>query len=229
MVPGENREAAMPQHFEVIGDYDDDVEGEYDDDDDVEGDVMGDIMGYAGPMGDYEGEVVGYDEYGEPIIVGARRRKKRRRRRRRVTVRKPNWRRRQLAPGVVAPDQGMLILPLEGTVGNQFTAAINQITFQGQLQKPFRGERLLVSTVRTGASAVGRLLSLLWVGTDLQQIDINGFDAEQVGSPAAFGVRLAMKPAQPGVFIRMVATLNAALAGVDTIDATVSLLGRAVH
>ena len=219
----------MP-HFEVIGDDEEDVDGDGiygDDEEDIEGSVMGSIMGYAGPMGDYEGEVVGYDEFGEPMIVGAR--KKKRRRRRLVRVRKPTWRRRQLAPGVIAPDQGMLILPLNGTVGNQFTAAINQITFQGQLQKPFRGERLLVSTVRTGASAVGRLSSLLWVGTDLQQIEINGFDAEQVGSPAAFGVRLAMKPAQPGVFIRMVATLNAALAGVDTIDATVSLLGRAVH
>jgi hypothetical protein len=219
----------MPQHFEVIGDDYDDVEGDYDD---VEGgDVMGDVMGYSGPMGDYEGSsaIVGYDEYGEPIIVGARKRRKRGRRRVAVAVRKPNWRARQLAPGVVAPDQGLLILPLTGTVGNQFTAAIPQITFQGQLQKPFRGERLLVSTVRTGASAVGRLSSLLWVGTDLQQIDINGFDAEQVGSPAAFGVRLTMKPAQPGVFIRLVATLTAALAGADTIDATVSLLGRAVH
>lgn len=218
----------MPEHFEVIGDYDDDVEG-YDDDDDVEGDVMGgDIMGYAGPMGDYEG-VVGYDEYGEPLIVGARRKRRRRGRTRKVRVRKPGWRNRQLAPGVVAPDQGMLVLPLTGTVGNQFTAAIPQITFQGQLQKPFRGERLLVTTVRTGASAVGRMSSLLWVGTDLQQIDIQGFDAEQVGSPAAFGVRLNMKPAQPGVFIRLVATLTVALAGADTIDATVSLLGRAIH
>jgi hypothetical protein len=224
----------MP-HFEVIGDDedDDDVEGDEvygDDEEDIEGSVMGSIMGYAGPMGDYEGEVVGYDEFGEPMIVGRGKKKRRRRRRRRlVRVRKPTWRRRQLAPGVIAPDQGMLILPLNGTVGNQFTSVINQITFQGQLQKPFRGERLLVSTVRTGATAIGRLSSLLWVGTDLQQIEINGFDAEQVGSPAAFGVRLAIKPAQPGVFIRLVATLTAPLTSPDTIDATVALLGRAVH
>ena len=219
----------MP-HFEVIGeDDDDDVEGY--DDDEVEGDVMGDIMGYSGPMGDYEGTsaVVGYDEYGEPIVVGRGRKRRRRGRRRAVRVRKPGWRARQLAPGVIAPDQGMLILPLVGTVGNQFTSAINQITFQGQLQKPFRGERLLVSTVRTGATAVGRLSSLLWVGTDLQQIEINGFDAEQVGAPAAFGVRLAVKPAQPGVFIRLVVTLTVALTAPDTIDATISMLGRAVH
>lgn len=214
----------MP-HFEVIGE-DEDVEGDvmgYDED------VEGDVMGYSGPMGDYEGSsaIVGYDEYGEPIVVGAR--KRRRRGRRLVRVKKPGWRSRQLAPGVIAPDQGMLILPLVGTVGNQFTSVINQITFQGQLQKPFRGERLLVSTVRTGATAVGRLGSLLWVGTDLQQIEINGFDAEQVGAPNAFGVRLSIKPAQPGVFIRLVTTLTLPLTAPDTIDATVTLLGRAVH
>lgn len=214
--------------FEVIGDEDDFVDG---DDDEIEGDVMGDVMGYAGPMGNYEGSsgIVGYDEFGEPIVVGARKRKVVRRGRRLVSVQKPRWRNRQLAPGVIAPDQGMLVLPLTGTVGNQFTSAINQITFQGQLQKPFRGERLLVTTVRTGATAVGRLSSLLWVGTDLQQIEIAGFDAEQIGAPAAFGVRLAIKPAQPGVFIRLVSTLTAALGVGDTIDATVSILGRAVH
>jgi hypothetical protein len=112
---------------------------------------------------------------------------------------------------------------------NTFTAAIPSITFEGQLQKPFRGERLLVSTVRTGASAVGRLISQLFVGTDLQQLDIAGFDAEQVGNPAAFGVRLTMKPAQPGVFIRLVARLSAVLAGTDTIFATCTVLGRNVH
>jgi len=182
-------------------------------------------------MGGFEGSaIVGYDEYGEPMVVGARRRRGRRRgRRSNISVMRPGWRGSQVAPGVIAPDQGMLILPLEGTVGNTFTSVINQITFQGQLQKPFRGERLLVTTVRTGATAVGRLSSLLWVGTDLQQIDINGFDAEQIGAPAAFGVRLTMKPAQPGVFIRLVSTLTVVLGVGDTIQTTVSLLGRAVH
>lgn len=187
--------------------------------DDVEGDVMGedDVEGMA---------VVGYDDDGAPIIVG---RRAPRRRGGLVRVHRPGWRDTQLAPGVIAPDQGMLPLSLVGTVGNTFNATTPTITFQGQLQKPFRGERLLVSTVRTGVSSVGRLVSQFFVGTDLQQLDVPGFDAEQVGAPNAFGVRLTMKPAQPGVFIRLVTTLNAALAGTDTITATVTLLGRLVH
>jgi hypothetical protein len=189
---------------------------EYDDDDDgyaVDGDVMG-------------MEVVGYDDDGTPLVVGKAKKKKKKM----MQVRRPDWRARQLAPGLIAPDQGMLPLPLTGSTGsNTFTAALQTVTFEGQIQKPFRGERLLVSTVRVGASATGRLISQLFVGTDLQQLDVPGFDAEQVGTPNAFGVRLTMKPAQPGVKIRLVTTLVGALAGTDTIATTVTLLGRLVH
>jgi len=184
-------------------------------------------------MGEDDGEVdgmavVGYDDDGTPLVVG--RAAKHARRGHNMQVHRPAWRDKQLAPGVIAPDEGMLPLPLNGSGGsNTFTASAPTITFQGQLQKPFRGERLLVSTVRTGTSAVGRLISQLFVGTDLQQLDVPGFDAEQVGTPNAFGVRLTMKPCQPGVFIRLVTTLNSALAGTDTIIVTCTVLGRVVH
>lgn len=193
--------------FEVVGD----VMGDDDDDEFVEG-----------------ASVVGYEDDGSPIIVHGAAKKSRRRAA--VVVKRPKWRDSTLAPGVIAPDQGLLPLPLNGAGGtNTFTAAIPSITFQGQLQKPFRGERLLVSVVRTGTSAVGRLIGQLFVGTDLQQLDVGGFDVEQVGNPQAFGVRLTMKPSQPGVFTRLVVTLNAALAGTDTIATTVTVLGRLVH
>ena len=211
----------MP-HMEVIG-YDDYVE------DIAGGDVMGDVMGYAGPMGYYECEamVVGYTPSGHPIISGAGPRRPRRRHN--VSVVKPGWRATQLAPGVIAPDQGMLSLPLTGIPGQTFSATVPNITFQGQLQKPFRGERLLVTTVRTGTSAVGRLLGNIFVGTDLQQLDVAAIDLEQVGAPGAFGVRLTMKPAQPGVLIRIVTTLSSALTTTDTIFTSIQLLGRLVH
>ncbi len=173
---------------------------------------------------DVVGDVVGYEDDGSPIVVTGRKRRRMMR-----LPPKAGWRSTQLAPGVIAPDQGLLPLPLTGTHGNTFDASVANITFEGQLQKPFRGERLLVSVVRTGASAVGRLISQLFVGTDLQQLDVTGFDAEQVGDPGAFGVRLTMKPAQPGVFIRLVTALSTALSGTDTIFATVTVLGRNVH
>jgi len=216
-------------HFEVIGD---DGMPYLIDPDEVEGDVMGDVMGvgYEGPMGGFDGsaEVVGYDHFGDPIVVGARGRR-RRRGRHAVAVRRPGWRAGQLAPGVIAPDQGLLPLPLSGNPGATFSSTVNAITFEGQIQKPFKGERILVSTVRTGATAVGRLIAQLFVGTDLNQLDVPGFDAEQLGDPNAFGVRLSMKPAQPGVFLRLVVNLSAPLTAPDTIFTTVTILGKAVH
>jgi hypothetical protein len=222
----------MAPHFEVIGEEEDDVEGY--DDDDVEGSVMGSVMGYAGPMGDYEGSaVVGYDEYGEPVVVGRRGRRRRRPRGRRLShgliVHKPRWRAGQLAPGVIAPDQGLLPLPLSADNSGTFDATHLNLTFEGQIQKPFRGERLLVETVRTGTSAIGRIIAQLFVGTDLQQLDVPGFDAEAVGNPNAFGVRLTMKPAQPGVFIRLVCALSQPVTATDTIFASMTILGRNVH
>lgn len=204
----------MSRNFEVIGD----VMG---DDDDVQGDVMG----YGGPMGDYDGgaQVVGHDDEGYPIVVG----RARRQRGGQIRVRKPGWRQSQVAPGVIAPDQGLVPLPL----GNfTFSVANGQVfTFSGQMQKPFRGERLLVTVQRTGTSATGRLLGQIFVGTDLSQADVQALELESIGNPLAFGVRLTMKPAQPGVFIRIPVTLSSAITSTDTIFASISLLGRIVH
>jgi len=217
--------------FEVIGDWDDDeLDGDVLGDDFDEDDLDGDVLGYSGPMSEAD-EIVGYDDDGIPI-VGARRRRRGRRRsrgRRLVRARRPGWRRRQLAPGVIAPDQGRLPLPLIAANSNTFDLNNQVLTFEGQVQKPFRGERLLVSTVRTGTSAVGRLIGQLFIGTDLQQLDVGGFDLEQVGDPNAFGVRLTMKPCQPGVFIRIPTTLTNAITTTDNIVTTITLLGRNVH
>jgi hypothetical protein len=57
-------------------------------------------------------------------------------------------------------------------------------------------------------------------------LDLAPVDLEQIGAANAFGVRLTMKPAQPGVFIRFITTLSSPLAGADTIFATCQVLGR---
>lgn len=201
----------MARQFEVIGE-----------EDDVDGDVMGDVMGYD-PVPSQGAQVVGYDDDGYPIVVG---RGKVRRRRPMVQLAKPPWRDSQLAPGVIAPDQGMLSLPMGSFT---YVAAAQVFTFTGQVQKPFRGERLLVTTVRTGTTATGRIMGQIFVGSDLAALDVPQVDIEQLGQPTAFGVRMAMKPAQPGVFIRIVTTLSGAVGGTDSIFCTVQLLGRNIH
>ena len=142
---------------------------------------------------------------------------------------KPQWR-EQMAPGVIMPDEGMVPLPLTPQAnGGFFDTTFNQITFQGQLQKPFRAERLLVSTVRNGTSSVGRLLAQLFVGTDLQGGDITQWDAELIGQANSFGTRLTTKAAEPGVLIRMIVSLSQPVTGSDTVFATMTWLGRIVH
>jgi hypothetical protein len=70
---------------------------------------------------------------------------------------------------------------------------------------------------------------VLYVGTDLQQAEITGWDAELVGAPTAFGTRLTCKAAEPGVFIRAVITLSNLLTGTDTIFANLTFMGRIIH
>jgi hypothetical protein len=148
-----------------------------------------------------------------------------------VLVQKPAWRDGQLAPGVMAPDEGMVplgMVPDNGT--GTFTAAgAAKITWTGQLQKPFRAERLLVSSVRTGATAVGRLLGQFFVGVDLNMATLQPVDIELYGSATAFGTRLTLLQAPPGVLIQVPVTLSSALTAPDTVFATVQWSGRIIH
>lgn len=181
-------------------------------------------------------DVVGYTEEGEAVygdVMGAHGHHghhKRLARRHHEIPHRPQWR-EQLAPGVIQPDEGMVPLPLTPTAGTTaaFSATVTTLTYQGQLQKPYRGERILVGVARTGASAVGRLLGQFFVGTDLQQADIQSWDLELVGQPGSFGTRLTMKAAEPGVLIRVLVTLSQGLTGTDTIFMSMLLLGRIIH
>lgn len=193
-----------------------------------------------------EFDVVGYDLDGDPIYQGdlngdvmgvgaaapAHHPVRHPRHRHHRLPPKPSWR-EQLAPGVIQPDEGMVPLPLSGQQGSPagtFSSTLSTITFQGQLQKPYRAERLLTSVVRTGTTATGRLLAQLFIGTDLQQADIAGWDVELIGAATAFGTRLTCKAAEPGVFVRLVVTnTGTALTGTDTIFATLQFLGRIIH
>lgn len=188
------------------------------------GDLMGVGQGYYGGYGQ-----PGYGVYGAPAPQQGRH--ARHRGREMQLPPRPQWR-NQLAPGVIQPDEGLVPMALAGTAGSPpgtFTATLPSIIFSGQLQKPFRGERLLVSTVRTGTSSTGRLLGQLFVGTDLQGGDITSWDIELVGQAQSFGTRLTTKQAEPGVLIRLIVTLSNPLAGTDSIFASVQILGRIVH
>jgi hypothetical protein len=145
---------------------------------------------------------------------------------------KPEWRSGDLAHGVQQPDEGLLPMPLSGAGGtNVFTATVPNITFESQVQKPYRAERMVFIVTRTGASAASiRAQGQIFVGTDLQQGELGLLDFESLGAPTAFGFRLSLTPASPGVFLRLQTQLvGGALAGTDTIAINCYFLGRVIH
>jgi hypothetical protein len=143
---------------------------------------------------------------------------------------KPDWRAGQVAPGVQAPQEGMVPLPLIGQPSGTFSATVPAITFVGQVQEPYRPERLLVSLVRTGTTAAApRVMGQLFVGTKLQQAQIAAFDIELIGTANAFGVRLSCQQVEPGVFVNLQCVLTGALTTTDTILVNSMFLGRVIQ
>jgi len=184
---------------------------------------MGDVLGY----GDVDGEMDGETEGEIPGVVGRRHRHGRH-----IQVaNKPGWRGGQIAPGLQGPAEGLVPLPMTPLQNSGlFTATVPAITYQGQLQRPFRAERFLCPpAVRIGASSVGRLLGQFFVGVALQQTEIFGVDLEIIGAPTLFGGRMTTQQAAPGVLIRIPVMLSNALTGTDTIFASMFFLGRVVH
>jgi hypothetical protein len=190
-------------------------------------------------------QVVGYDDGGEPIyqpvhgavmggaVMGRRHHAQQHHAGAQITLpNKPQWRHGELAHGVQTPDTGMFPLPLTGTGGtNVFTATLAAITFQGSLQKPYRAERLIFIVTRIGASAANvRVQGQMFIGTDLQQGELGLLDFESLGAVTAFGTRLTLTPANPGIFIRLQCQLvGGALTGTDTILINTYFLGQIIH
>lgn len=220
--------------FQVVG-YDDAGEPVYQP---VQGSVMGggSVMGQGYGMVPYGG---GYGVYGgesEEEVVGraiAKHRAKHHGHHRAIVPPpKPDWRAGDLAHGVQQPDEGLLPMPLNGAGGTSvFTATVPNITFESQVQKPYRAERMVFIVTRTGASAAAlRAQGQIFVGTDLQQGELGLLDFESLGAPTAFGFRLSLTPASPGVFLRLQTQLvGGALTGTDTIAINCYFLGRVIH
>lgn len=141
---------------------------------------------------------------------------------------KPGWR-GQIAPGVGMPGEGLEPLPLTPLTNNGvFTAAVHAITFQGEPQAPFRPERLVTSVRRTGAAGTLILAQSIFVGRDLQLVELANFDIEFFG-PTAFGMRLSLKACGPGQKIRIPCIDSPAVAGADTVAVSMMILGRTIR
>jgi len=206
-------------------------------------DLMGDD--YAGD--DYAGDDYAGDDYaGEDILgdfLGAPRRGRQRgrgRMRPRVRMRPrlgaplatpPLWRDAQAAPGVQVPTEQLLPLGFlpDGGSFSFVPGGPTTIVFRALPQKPFRGERLIID-VSKSAGAIANTVSVntLAVGTDLQIVSAAPVPAVAF-SPTAFGVRLALTAAQPGIQISIaVELIGPALALNESVTVVPTVLGRAI-
>jgi hypothetical protein len=151
-------------------------------------------------------------------------------------VQSPPWR-PMVAPGSPPLGEGHVPMPLNpenfnGTWGNTTAggaAAGVTITFSARPQKPFKTSRLLVRATKSGATAIGNLVGQIFVGTDLQQGELGFLDLESLGAANAFDTWISFKQAEPGVWIRVQATLTAFPTGTDFETYTVTAIGHYLH
>lgn len=142
-----------------------------------------------------------------------------------------------MAPGSPPLGEGHVPLPLNpetfgGSWGNVTAggaAAGATITFSSRPQKPFKTTRLLIRGTKSGATAVGNLIGQTFIGTDLQQGEVGNIDLESLGAANAFDTWVSFKQAEPGVWIRVLATLTAFPTGTDFELYTITAIGHYLH
>lgn len=177
------------------------------------------------------GEVEGY-VMGDPTLEGARHPLAALHGRRNIAVHPPKWRQpghAPIAPGVPAPGEGRQTLPLTPDIQNGvFTAAADRITFSARPQTPFKGERPLITVVKTSGAAAIVKCALFAVGKFPQQVELGAFSIEPYGAQG-LDLNWAMTQAEPGVLIQMQLFLVGTLAAPDTITVDIQILGREVH
>lgn len=150
-------------------------------------------------------------------------------------IQSPPWR-PMLAPGSPPLGEGHVPLPLNpesnnGMWGNTAGggAASGTIIFSARPQKPYKVARLVTRGTKSGTTAVGNLVGQIFVGTDLQQGELGNIDLESIGAATAFDTWLSLKQAEPGVWIRVQATLTAFPTGTDFELYTISAIGHYLH
>ena len=146
----------------------------------------------------------------------------------------PPWR-PMMAPGSPPLGEGHVGMPLSpesfgGMWGGAAGATAGaSIVFSARPQKPFKTTRLLISATKAGATAIGRLVGQIFVGTDLQQGELGNMDLESLGAGGSFDTWLSLKQAEPGVWIRVQATLTAFPNTSDFETYVITAIGHYLH
>ncbi len=206
------------------------------------GDVLGYVMGDDLDGDDLDGEDIDGDDLEGMATMGARRRRRHWRRHPHHHMMplppKPRWRRGEVAPGIQAPREGLELLTMTPDNGDGIVTVANQnnpILWTAKPQRPFRAERLIALIARGPDTTSGAVPTAfvtsdgIFVGTALQQLTRGGRFNLEMFSPTAFGVRMSLAPAAPGIDITLTtAVTGAALTGDQTIAVSLQFLGRSL-
>lgn len=115
--------------------------------------------------------------------------------------------------------------------GNQTFSSTSgtTLTFTARPQAVFRGRRLVIDLARTGASAVGLVtLTQFLIGTRNQLVGTLGIPVTAFAG-TAFGVDMALDPAQPGIDVTLVMVISAAPTTTDTVVAGAAIIGSGIQ
>lgn len=147
----------------------------------------------------------------------------------------PAWAKHLSGQGVSRPAEELDFLPFQVTQFATGVLAAGATTFAEAFpQRPFRGERLIASAIRTNAGtsvdvSSGILISpaifvgAVQVGASQGTVPLSAFAAN------AFGVRLAMPPAGQGTRVFIPLTLGFAQVAGDSTVISLMIVGRAVR
>lgn len=126
------------------------------------------------------------------------------------------------------PDEAMFPLGL-GVATFNAGSGLN-LTLTARPQRAFRGERLVLTSVRDGASTDGLLVTItdIKIGDVSQKVGGGALPAN-VFSNDAFGVRLMLDAAVPGVDITLSLTISGAPTGTDFLTIAGAIIGRATE
>lgn len=149
-----------------------------------------------------------------------------------VAARRPEWLGLASEQGVSLPAQELDVLPFDPVTLDVATSFATLFSFP---QRPFRGERLIISAVYTpnGGSPVdggnfANIAPAIYVGA----VQVGATQGEipcATFAATAFGVRLSFPTAGQGTRITIPVTSKIALAAGDTLKISATLIGRAVR
>jgi hypothetical protein len=130
------------------------------------------------------------------------------------------------APGV--PAAGARRMPLGFSSFTFVNAGVTTFSFIALPQVPFKGRRLVIDIVRTGAAAIAVRVDDIQVGTRSQMAGLLAISAS-VFVPGAFDVDLGMDQCTPGTQIAVNVSLSAGPAVGDNVTVTPTLIGDALQ